>query len=1103
MATVDKTSRVRNVAEASRRVRDPLQKLRGYIRLYVSLEAAAIAILFVAACFWISLALDYGAFKIPFLSIDWVQKLHWSVRVALLVVFVLFLLAIIASKAVIRLLQRFRDAALALELERRFPKILGDRLITAIELSNRRKIIEQGYSPAMVDETIVEAAERVEKLPLKEVFRWGRLWSMAAIIFAATVVLYLLTAAGFCAAESYSQGHTTLAGFNEFHEVATIWFERNVLLRDTIWPRRAYLVVLEPDTDNLRLGRDKQSPSIRVRALKYVVADPKTSEGWRALTWKDLKDKKHLIGGEPAVAPEDWKLRDQDAGLTVDEVDLLFAKFDIRKGVDGKPLPFTWAVADNSEAGWRPLAWKDLTGDYLTTTFRNDFQVPKLPAKWPAPLDPALGHSIDEVVKEMDKEDNHNDPALGDIRNVLAHLDRLDAMRRTLDKVDRRAADGGLRRTMRKLIVPLAVDLTVKGPTTSNTMTLTKMPDNEFTGTFGELKEKAQSQWKFRYYARGEDYYTQDRYLIVVPPPTLSKLEREELRPAYLYYRVGGLSNVKVEDVKGQKQPIERTPVSLMSGDVVLIDFPAGTDLTLIGEADKELNDVQLFEPKGGPQIKKDVKIEGRTFQVTFEDVRQDLTFDVKLIDRDNVEGLRAIKLRPTHDSEPSVDVAIAEWVRKTKDGYMVTPRARIPFSGSIKDDYGLSKVQYVYTVAKIESTAVLDVKALYTSGAVSMIAPQGCGVLHGTTFLAAGLHEYETAKSAQTPGSKDVKYYPGPNESIKRFAETLEGQVSRAPERAEFLARAKVHELLAKPQSASFRSLFKDFKVDPDPLSKDLKPDEFFTDFPLASANLAASEGKTQLRYRVTLWVEATDNDLDSTKERDGVAGPKIGTSKERYPLLVVSDDDLIVEIAKDEEKLSTDMSIMFDKLLDIQSKLATINLDLGGGDLKPENLGPMSVRTEALEQTLDSAQATTREVLMKYQAIFRELKGNQVEGKKMTTVAKYIIAPLEEIDSDEFDNAKRELQTLRKELDSLKADNFGEVVSRSKAAGGKSREQMQILIDKVRGVMENMTKEIQLNKVIEALRKLEQEEEKNGQLIKQIRDDLERRLLEGSLKP
>ena len=94
-----------------------------------------------------------------------------------------------------------------------------------------------------------------------------------------------------------------MAGFGEFNEVATIWFERNILLQNTIWPRRSYLVLLEPADFEVRIGRDVQPPGIRVRALKYVIADSKTREGWRALTWKDLEDKKNLIG-DPAVAAE-------------------------------------------------------------------------------------------------------------------------------------------------------------------------------------------------------------------------------------------------------------------------------------------------------------------------------------------------------------------------------------------------------------------------------------------------------------------------------------------------------------------------------------------------------------------------------------------------------------------------------------------------------------------------------------------------------------------------------------------------------------------------------------------------------------------------------
>src|SRR5206468_1952886 len=141
-------------------------------------------------------------------------------------------------------------------------------------------------------------------------------------------------------------------------------------------------------------------------------------------------------------------------------------------------------------------------------------------------------------------------------------------------------------------------------------------------------------------------------------------------------------------------------------------------------------------------------------------------------------------------------------------------------------------------------------------------------------------------------------------------------------------------------------------------------------------------------------------------------------------------------------------------------------------------ENLSPMAVRAESLEQTLDSAQGAMREVLLKYRAIFQELKGNQVDSKKLMTVSKYILGPLEDIDTFEFDDAKKKIQDLRKELDTK--DDFGAAISRSKETGRKARDRTQVLIDKVRGVMENMTKEIQLNKIVESLRKVEQEEEK-----------------------
>src|SRR5690348_15205111 len=101
-----------------RRVRHPLQALRGYIRTYVVLEGAAVAVIYLALWFWIGLLLDYGTFRL--FAFDWIQELNQNlpestattVRIVLLVALVAGLLAVVATKVLLRLFREFRDAAL-------------------------------------------------------------------------------------------------------------------------------------------------------------------------------------------------------------------------------------------------------------------------------------------------------------------------------------------------------------------------------------------------------------------------------------------------------------------------------------------------------------------------------------------------------------------------------------------------------------------------------------------------------------------------------------------------------------------------------------------------------------------------------------------------------------------------------------------------------------------------------------------------------------------------------------------------------------------------------------------------------------------------------
>src|SRR5262249_33215938 len=72
--------------------------------------------------------------------------------------------------------------------------------------------------------------------------------------------------------------------FTDFGNVSAIWFERNILLQNTIWPRRVYLELVGfPEDPNhpdkaLTVGKNVGTAPVRVRALKWVYADKRAPE---------------------------------------------------------------------------------------------------------------------------------------------------------------------------------------------------------------------------------------------------------------------------------------------------------------------------------------------------------------------------------------------------------------------------------------------------------------------------------------------------------------------------------------------------------------------------------------------------------------------------------------------------------------------------------------------------------------------------------------------------------------------------------------------------------------------------------------------------------
>src|SRR5438128_534535 len=288
---------------APERIRHPLQAVRATVRKYVLREGGVLGATFLAAWFWIGMALDWGMFAV--FSYDWVLELQhldesksvaFYVRLVILLAILGCLAALAITKMVLRLAKEFSDAAVALVLERRFPSELGDRLITAVEMADPVQAATLGYSRPMIEKTIQEAGERVEKLPVAEVFDWARLkkqWLQAGLL---TLGLFLVVGAGACGLGAAAGGSASPVAFlGNFDDTAAIWTERNVLLMDSYWPRRAYLEIVRfPDTPShpgeMKVGRDEQRPELLVRAVQWVIADRKADDGWRALRWSDLPD---------------------------------------------------------------------------------------------------------------------------------------------------------------------------------------------------------------------------------------------------------------------------------------------------------------------------------------------------------------------------------------------------------------------------------------------------------------------------------------------------------------------------------------------------------------------------------------------------------------------------------------------------------------------------------------------------------------------------------------------------------------------------------------------------------------------------------------------
>jgi hypothetical protein len=1174
-----------------------------------------------------------------------------------------------------RLFREFHDQHLALVLERRFPRQLADRLITAVELSDPQKAAEQGYSPAMVEKTIHDAAAEVEKLPVGQVFDWARLGRMAIRMLGVTAALYLLSASLFCMARAFSRPETDVAallgpaggcllavalfavsmlvwkggarssgvaaliilavallffqnlipivmvnkfirmghvfgewtgwgevlpasalistlllggwilalvlifqrgkaaallgvlliallalggagclaagmrgtggdglrGVNDFHAASATWADRNLWLKPLPWPRNAQLEIVEPAAPETYVGYDAPNPPLRVRAYVYLTADEDLQRwptGWRPLLWQDVRQ---YVPDAPE-APADWTPRNPSLGLTVDEVETRLARLPVRRQGDG------WE--QRIGARWEPLAWDSLKAKVFTGEARDGgLRMPELDGEWdpkalpvfgtaviglaPAPdLGPLtaavraaaarpahLKLTVDEVQGRL-KQDaflkgREKDAAA--VKPVLARLRRWVELEQALERLDGRLDDWELARKVRKLTLPQQLVVRSWNDDGSNEMTIDKGADNEYSGAFSNLKVG-----HIQFQVRGEDFVTDTRRIDVLAAPTLTTLELIQEQPAYLFYRPLEQADPDRlgEGVRSRKQLFKAKNYGGYAGELVEVRVPAGTNVTIKATANKPLQSVRLTPNKGAqmPRDPRDVRIfasdpnrpdDRDSFEETYSDVRVEHSFTLTYVDIYGVTGKRQFKIRPIDDQPPELnEIKPHPAIRHVdKEGYMVTVDARVPFVGTIKDDHGLSKVRYAYSMERIDAGNLVSVEALgLVAMAKGQMAQAGCG-LPALTLAVAGGVEAKKPIAPLVNLKGGVQYRPLP-----LFEARLSEESERAPR------PALVADLLRTPADDPYRgdALVKAFSLSPDewdPSDQPMKP--LLCDFPIYQLKnalgkpLKVKEGEgLQPRYRMLLWVEALDTDVDSDKERDGRPRPHLGKSKDNFPFVIVSEKELLIEIGKQEEKIFANLEKVLGELKKVEAKLNELDRDLQQGDPREFNAAALGAKAARLEDFLNALDKGLKECsdegLEPYKLILEEMKLNQVDPEMngiRKKVKDTVVDPLTRLTNSEDGNFKKTLESINvlgRELGKGKTAPGGNQAA-VKEASKTARKEMEDLVKGLNKILGSMQGLIDIKNLIEILQRLEKDEQQEYEEYKKTYDRLRKKLLDG----
>lgn len=969
----------RRPSSPDRELTHPLDRLKQMIRVFVFLDVVLFVGLFLSLWFWVGVGADYGLFK--FTGVDVAQQLTVFIRVGVTAVLALALVGLVVWRVTVLMNKRFTLTSLALVLEKRHPNLLGDRLITAIQMYDLEKAGRAGYSVDMVRNTIEEARERMRKVNVAGVFNWGRLWLKLLL---SVGVWVLGIAAGLVLHAAFSGGFEAPRAAKKLLDVCGIFTERNALFQPTPWPRRAHIEVTDfDDTDHpneVRVGKGMAPPKISAKAIKWVVADdPRVNpDGWRAMTVADLA----AYGiASPATVGEGDRIDDLERSGTLPSDDPTLTALDR-------------AAEDLNNT--RKLRKLDVPGllkmriDGIQTRSRNFLDL----------IPDANGTFATEVANLTET-----------VRFTVAAEDFVTA-----------------RRQITLVLPPTLVDLQrIEYQPAYLHHAAPIAADN--SDTLFQLRGRLQRM------PAKKVSISSDRSVFAVPVGTELTITAESDKDLQsIEVRAVGPNPLAVpEFVSAEAKEETRDEKGAITGEQfvdLLIRRPLQADLSRL-ELDRPTakNGLKVPQPEFSGK-----KLGVRRFTLKFEGKRairqldKPTEFQIVMTDTDGVPSTRTLAITATDDAPPLVEVLVDPVLRRVGGVYMVTPIARIPFltDSKISDDTGLSSLRFEFKKTAEESPSVVALRSIGAASVIAQsLAPVASWAMPATVLhsqaqfdltFGATIPAADAGTSARLPGV-EVGRFSDETKALQRLTvdqladATLPRDGSDLAERMTYddLNARKVNsaemppadfakmrsDLLARLRAKGEQSGAFNLRPDRGPQAvKQVKLSDAKADaFDLQKFMPELLERKldaVQQRYKIELFVAAKDVNVELTGKDGKPADPRTARNLDPIRLMVVSEQDLMVEIGKDEEMQGQRMEDALVKATGGKSKLdREFNLirTLGtlGAKERNDQIQSSQVRVTDITQDLNKVRELLTAMKTEYEKLYREMDVNRFAAVNM----------------------------------------------------------------------------------------------------------------------